>query len=207
MPSQSFSRLTSRYPSIKRLGILATFLMAVLLVTGCKVHIIVPVGGKVISQSGTYECTSGQLCEIDVSDTSFDETFVAQADPEFEFLGWRLRENGFCGKKGTAPCRLFTTAFANYDTLMQFLQADDDVYYLEPIFARQDEMLVVSGYSLEAGREDAVLTLELTLPSTSILSLPYLFTGVEDEVSVSITFNGAPLTALVGEPIDWGSTT
>ena len=41
-------------------------LVVLFVLTGCKILIEVPPGGKVITESGSYECNSGEICEIDI---------------------------------------------------------------------------------------------------------------------------------------------
>ena len=118
------------YPLRKLLG----FALIFLAFTGCKLQIDVPAGGKVISESGSYECDSGRACTIDVYDVSFDETFVAVPDQGYSFAGWKKREKGLCGGKDQ-PCHLPTTGFLAYDLLMEILESDT-VFYLTPEFGR-----------------------------------------------------------------------
>lgn len=106
--------------------------IAVVLLTGCKIVIQVPEGGSVVSESGAYECQSGQECEIGVYDVFFDETFFAQAAPGYEFLVWRKAPSRFCGGE-TEPCHLSTAGFPGHDNLLAFLESDTS-FYLEPVF-------------------------------------------------------------------------
>lgn len=108
--------------------------LAFLTLAGCKLQIDVPVSGKVITESGGYECYSGQICNIDIYDIHFDETFVAEPDQGFKFVGWKTRDKGLCGGEGL-PCHLFTTGFLEQDSLMTVLESDE-VFYLEPVFEK-----------------------------------------------------------------------
>lgn len=107
----------------------ATLLLALL--AGCKVNIIVPEGGKVVSESGEYDCASG-TCVIEVADTTFDQTFSAAPNAGFVFDGWRTDDNYLCGGS-TGTCRLNTTGFGASPPLMAILASDDD-FFLEPVF-------------------------------------------------------------------------
>jgi len=107
-----------------------------LALAGCKVHIVVPAGGEVLSQSGEYRCQAGQTCRIEVLDLLFDETFEAVPNEGYAFERWLNRERGFCGGKSD-PCRLVTSGFAGNDILLSIL-ASDDVFFLQPIFRLTD---------------------------------------------------------------------
>lgn len=111
--------------------------LALLSLVGCKLQIAVPQGGIVTTTSGSYECLSSRVCNIDVSDTYFDETFIATPDPGYIFLGWESSDKGFCGDKfkKDRPCHLFTTGFPESDTFSAILDSDE-VFYLTPIFVR-----------------------------------------------------------------------
>ncbi len=108
-------------------------LVALLLGLGaCKVRIIVPEGGTVVSDSRTYILGPGERVTIDVVDYFFSETFHAEPDDGFVFLGWRKRERSLCGGKVTA-CRISTVEFAGDGALDPFLEGDT-VFFLEPVF-------------------------------------------------------------------------
>ncbi|MBT4521086.1 MAG: hypothetical protein HOC23_13875 [Halieaceae bacterium] len=111
----------------------AALLAAALFLSGCKLQITVPEGGKVVSTSGTYNCAAGTVCTIDVLDLMFDETFEALSDEGYTFTGWLKVNQGFCGGKASA-CRLHTTAFGDYPALMTALTDENTVTYLQPVF-------------------------------------------------------------------------
>jgi hypothetical protein len=104
---------------------------ASLLLSACKVEIIVPTGGKVIS-SENFECLSGERCVFDVRDTSFDRTFTAVPDPGYVFTRWQRLPASLCGNT-VRPCRLSTTNFPGTAIL-----ESDNVYYLVPEFRSLD---------------------------------------------------------------------
>lgn len=115
----------------------ALFLCLLLLaMAGCKLHIVVPAGGEVLSQSGEYRCQAGQTCPIEVLDLFFDETFEAVPAEGYDFERWLNRERGFCGGNSDS-CRLVTSGFAGNDILLSFL-ASDIVFFLQPIFRLTD---------------------------------------------------------------------
>ena len=66
---------------------LIALVMAGLYLTGCKILIEVPEGGKVVSASGTYQCSAGSTCSIEVTDLLFDETFKVIVEEGYTFAG------------------------------------------------------------------------------------------------------------------------
>lgn len=113
-------------------------LFAALLLVGCKVEISAPEGGQVVSESRAWECSVNLPCAIDISDTSFDEVFIAEPLLGFRFTGWKRAEGYFCGGS-LAPCRLVTTGFVGHDSLMALLDSDR-TFYLEPGFLPEDHI-------------------------------------------------------------------
>ncbi len=148
------------------------------------------------TESGTYNCESGELCEIDIVDTAFDETFIAAPDDGYLFLRWKALPGHLCGNS-TDPCRQFTAPLALDPFFLSFLDADNLVFSLQPEFALEDDVSVVDGYQMNAGAEDAILALEVDLTVDTALSIPYVFTGDSDSSSVTATFNGMTLVPLV----------
>jgi hypothetical protein len=114
------------------------FCLALMTLAGCKIKIIVPVGGKVVSEDGVV-CLSGATCVIEVTDESFDNTFTAVPDPGYVFKGWKKANGYFCGNAGIS-CRLRTTTFDGNLSLLDVL-ASDDIFFLQPLFTNN------SGYN------------------------------------------------------------
>ena len=117
---------------------LSVSLVLVFALAGCHIEIDVPEGGRVTTESGTHECLSGQTCVITVSDTNFDETFVAEADEDYVFAGWARDNRYFCGGS-VQPCRLPTTGFGNDDNLLAVLNSDE-TFFLQPIFKKENQV-------------------------------------------------------------------
>ena len=108
----------------------------VLMFAGCKVKITVPTGGKVVSKSGAYVCQSGQECVIDIYDLYFDEEFIGQPAPGYEFVGWDKVDKSLCGNKST-PCRIVSGWAQIHPWFMQLLESDS-LFFLSPVFFRGD---------------------------------------------------------------------
>jgi hypothetical protein len=109
----------------------AAFFGIALSLVACRIEIIVPDGGQVSSNSGTYFCAENARCVIDVIDTHFMETFSASAIEGYTFAGWRKKDRGFCGGR-RAPCKLSTKDFAGKESLLAIL-ASNETFYLEPL--------------------------------------------------------------------------
>jgi len=103
------------------------------LLAGCKLEVTVPAVGEVTTESGNYKCNANSSCVIDVYTANFDETFVAKPAAGYQFSHWRRVSRGFCGG-GKRSCRLYTTGFEVYPSLVSLLNSDQ-VYYLEPVFS------------------------------------------------------------------------
>lgn len=115
------------------------FAVAVLMITSCKVKVVVPEGGTVTSASGTYTCEPEKPCKINVVDIFFDETFTANPANGYEFHAWKTQDKGLCGGKAT-PCKLSTTGFEDFPKLMAALESDE-VFYLSPVFVEHSDIL------------------------------------------------------------------
>ena len=104
----------------------------VFLMAGCKVVLVVPEGGKVISDNG-IQCLAGQTCVLNVDHTNFDENFNAIPDEGYAFEQWQTADGYFCGGSSLA-CRLITTGFGGIAGL-EALLAGDTEFFLAPQFS------------------------------------------------------------------------
>ncbi|MDG1942641.1 MAG: hypothetical protein P8J17_00070, partial [Halioglobus sp.] len=52
-----------------------------------------PLEGGVTAVSATLDCAAGQVCDVNISDIFFDETFVAEPAPGWHFDGWKVRQS------------------------------------------------------------------------------------------------------------------
>lgn len=112
---------------------LAIALIGIVALAGCKVIIKTPKEGYVKSESNSFVCAAESVCQIDVVDIFFDETFVGiPKDGNYRFKEWRKAPYFFCGGYDK-PCPLTTTGFRPYEALMAFLESDER-FYLEPVF-------------------------------------------------------------------------
>ena len=108
-------------------------LASTVVLTGCKIKVVVPLGGQVFTEGGDFSCGPEQTCDVIITTPDFDETFVAEPDSGYVFTGWKKRPKGLCG--GTSvPCRIFTTVFAGNPFLLALLDGTTE-YYVEAQFA------------------------------------------------------------------------
>lgn len=132
----------------KRLVLLLLFAI----LASCKIQVNVPVNGSVTTASGAYECESGEMCEIDVVDLFFDETFIGIPNNGYRFVTWTRGERRLCGGT-TTECRLYTSFFEEHENLMAILESDS-VFFLAPGFLRDLEgnwRVVVTEFGEDCG--------------------------------------------------------
>jgi hypothetical protein len=112
--------------SVHRSLVICLLSLAFLSLQGCKIIQEVPEGGSIVSNSGLYNCNTGQNCEIDVENGStFSETFTAVAGPGYIFTGWKKEGGHLCGDKVT-PCELLNIP-------PEFTELDLE-FFLVPVF-------------------------------------------------------------------------
>lgn len=98
--------------------------LVLVILSGCRIDVIVPAGSVVSSESGRYECVGPRICSIDVSDLMFAESFHVTTDDGFAFTHWKRRERGLCGGSSSV-CTLSTAGFAGSDALLALLDSDE----------------------------------------------------------------------------------
>ncbi|AQA19274.1 hypothetical protein BST95_14500 [Halioglobus japonicus] len=106
---------------------------AVASLNACKIEIETPVEGGVTTSSNNIECPANQACTVDVSDLFFNETFVADPAPGWQFARWNKRHMGLCGGNST-PCTINTAGFEGNEDLEAALADPTSITYLKPEF-------------------------------------------------------------------------
>lgn len=107
-------------------------LVVALMLSACRVVVTVPEGGEVVSTDGEYRCFEGAPCSVDASTPDVAHTFVANADPDWQFVAWRKANGYLCGGED-GSCTVDTTGAAD-DPDMEALIASDITVNLSPIF-------------------------------------------------------------------------
>lgn len=108
-----------------------------LTVGGCKLKVYVPTGeGHVESKSGAFYCSLMSVCNIDIVDTGFEETFRAVPQEGFVFAGWKDRPQGLYGN--SIEDAYITSAVPVSNQAFMDLLASDATYFLEPRFLEME---------------------------------------------------------------------
>lgn len=98
--------------------------------SGCKVTIISTEGGTVASQSGTRDCEADMLCNFEITSLGFSETFMASANPGYEFVEWHKGDSFLCGGSTNPSCQVTFPDDASLSPILTSLL----VQYAMPIY-------------------------------------------------------------------------
>ncbi|MEM6486255.1 MAG: hypothetical protein AAF662_14875 [Pseudomonadota bacterium] len=142
-----------------------------------------------VAVSGTYSCVFPESCAaIDVSDTSFDETFVAIPAAGYRFEGWQRRDGGLCGGS-RSQCALSTAGFAGNSALLSILSSDQ-TFFLDAEFVLDEQpSSLAASEGLWVGTTDRNQTLLIIVLADGTYYLFYSFAGVPDEIQGVIQGN------------------
>ena len=117
---------------------LALALCLSLLATGCKVALTVTSGGDVTSLSGANDCAGGSLCEYEVTDTNFSETFTAVPRAGYVFSKWQGGAGYLCAESTNPTCTLSNAPVEERPEAQRDLAdtviASGVYYYVQPLF-------------------------------------------------------------------------
>lgn len=89
---------------------------------------------------GSGNCDQGQVCQVDINDTSFDEIFVAQTRARYEFVKWQAGSEYSCGDSTDPTRNVFTVALAGSQAAESFL-ATSTIGRIQPIFRAVQRMV------------------------------------------------------------------
>jgi len=124
--------------------VLTLGLVGLFVLSGCKLEVIVPHGGKVVTEDGSFTCGPSETCVIDVVDLFFDQTFIAVPDEAFTFTHWKENSEGYLCRGETGPCELSTAQFDGNEMLEAVLESDE-TWRIRPRFA------MILGYCPDTG--------------------------------------------------------
>ena len=113
------------------------------LMTGCKLAVIVVEGGEVLS-TGSGTCVAGDICIVDVTDPNFSETFTAVPDTDWYFQKWNSGDRFFCGD-ATEPVCTLSFQGREESKAVEDMVASSEVFYLMPIFKPYQDTVRVDG--------------------------------------------------------------
>lgn len=116
-----------------------------ILMTGCKLAVIVVEGGEVSSSGWRGTCVAGNICSVVVDDPNFSEIFTAVPDPGWQFVKWNKGGRMFCGDSTEPTCTLSLEGTSGIEGIEKIL-ASDNTFYLMPIFSRlEPDSIMVDG--------------------------------------------------------------
>lgn len=108
----------------------AAILGASILLMGSKVIIHVPQGGSVVSSSGLFACSAGEVCTIEINERHFAETFTAVPDSGHTFTGWGDTPGALCRGSRNPYCAELDT-----DSSFSRQRRSGEVIVMKPSFA------------------------------------------------------------------------
>jgi hypothetical protein len=117
----------------RRLRLLVLAIAAPCVIAGCKIDVVVDLGGSVKSASGTRNCQEGNTCTFDVTDTKFVESFQAVPLPGYKFVKWQGGASFLCPNSASPNCTLTTTLFAG-NAAVEAIIASSTVFTIKPVF-------------------------------------------------------------------------
>ncbi len=82
---------------------ISLLLVAFTVIVGCKVQVVSPTGGKITWSNGG-NCAAGLICDIEITDSAYSETFTAVPAPGYEFVQWQDGVGFNCPGKTTPTC-------------------------------------------------------------------------------------------------------
>jgi hypothetical protein len=112
-----------------------TFLLffPILVLSSCKLAVILVDGGEVKSSFGT--CYSGNICIIEnLPGENSAEQFTAVPDPGWYFHRWNSGARFICGDSALPECELNFNSIEDDHELIEKLRASSEFLYLMPVF-------------------------------------------------------------------------
>ena len=110
-----------------------------LLLSACKVVVVAPPHVAVVNEDISFVCMPGQTCEIEVSDYNFDMSLYAVPRPGYTFLYWSSETDHLCPGFFSNKCRLSTVGIDPGDEEFRAVLESDRMYYLEPVYRRDED--------------------------------------------------------------------
>lgn len=105
-----------------------------IIVTGCKLVVMVPSGGYLESLSNTRDCSSKNLCEFEMNADDFSEAFTAIAKPGYVFSGWQPGSRFLCGGSTNSTCDISNQGLGAVAAVVLEIIASGELYYAMPRF-------------------------------------------------------------------------
>ncbi|CAA0118197.1 Uncharacterised protein [Halioglobus japonicus] len=143
------------------------------LLAGCKLATIVTTGGDVFSLSDIHNCYGGKVCEIEVTDTTFSESFTAIPRAGYAFSHWAKGDFFLCANSTEPTCTVSNVNMAG-NTPAEAVIASDKMYYIMPVFVGNGENIaklevrVTSGPVMTNSRNEILGRRALLNQSTNV---------------------------------------
>ena len=102
-------------------------------VTGCKFALMVTADGDVSSSSGTRDCAGGTICEFEITDTDFSETFTATAREGYVFSKWQAGDGYLCANSTNPVCAVSNVPATGIPGVDAFILTGT-YFYAKPVF-------------------------------------------------------------------------
>ena len=119
------------------------FLLVIILMSGCKLAVINVEGGEVQSD-GSGACVGGSICIVEISDTSFSETFMAVPNTGWHLEKWNSGYGLLCGGKTGLWCEVSLEGTSG-NAAIEKMVASSEFAYLMPVFKPDTDVVTVDG--------------------------------------------------------------
>ena len=103
------------------------------LMTGCKLALMVTADGDVSSSSGTRDCAGGTICEFEITDTDFSDTFTIIAREGYVFSKWQAGDRYLCGNSTNPVCVVSNVPASGIPGVDVFILTGT-YFYAKPVF-------------------------------------------------------------------------
>lgn len=105
------------------------------LLMGSKIVITVPEGGSVVSSSGLFSCSAGEVCTIELERHYLAETFTAVPAQGYSFERWHNGNGELCRGSRDPDCPEFNTAADGAYSGFYLPGSGEETYTLRPSFS------------------------------------------------------------------------
>lgn len=110
--------------------------------TGCYLEVIPTAGGDIQSLSGARDCVGGSVCQFEVTDTNFNDSFTATAKPGYEFVRWQAGDGFQCADSTSPTCSLSNEGVEGHAGAEAVI-ASNQVFKIMPVFEATTSRYIV----------------------------------------------------------------
>lgn len=125
-------------------------LCTVAALSACKLQVMVPQGGEVLSV-GSGGCATQTVCVYDIDAADFSETFTAVPQTGWDFLRWNSGGDFLCADSTDPVCVVDNTLAAG-NAFAEAIIASKQSYYLQPVFQERNDpitdFITAAGFEL-----------------------------------------------------------